>query len=199
MAKQVQFRRGTTVEHSGFTGAAGEVTVDISLNTVRVHDGSTAGGTRLARYSEIVPSSRTVTAGSGLTGGGALSSDIVISIGSGIAQLNTAQSFTKAQRGVVVTLSGLTITPDFSAGNNFKTTLTGATTLIAPAEAVEGQSGIIAITQDGTGGRTLSFSGWKFSGGEAPNVSTTSGATDLLAYYVESSSRISAQLLNDVK
>jgi hypothetical protein len=44
MAKQVQFRRGTTSQHSTFTGAAGEITVDTDKNTAVVHDGSTAGG-----------------------------------------------------------------------------------------------------------------------------------------------------------
>ena len=44
MATQVQFRRGTTAEHSGFKGAAGEVTVDTSLKTVVIHDAITNGG-----------------------------------------------------------------------------------------------------------------------------------------------------------
>lgn len=44
MSRQVQLRRGTTAQHSSFTGAAGEVTVDTSLDTLVVHDGSTAGG-----------------------------------------------------------------------------------------------------------------------------------------------------------
>lgn len=44
MATQVQNRRGSTVEHSSFTGAVGEVTVDTDKDTVVVHDGSTAGG-----------------------------------------------------------------------------------------------------------------------------------------------------------
>ncbi len=48
MAKQVQFRRGTTSQHSTFTGAAGEITVDTDKNTAVVHDGSTAGGHPLA-------------------------------------------------------------------------------------------------------------------------------------------------------
>jgi len=49
MAKQVQFRRGTTSQHSTFTGAVGEVTVDTDKDVVVVHDGSTAGGFPLAR------------------------------------------------------------------------------------------------------------------------------------------------------
>ena len=53
MSTQIQRRRGTTVEHASFTGAVGELTVDTTLNTVRVHDGVTAAGHRLAKYSEI--------------------------------------------------------------------------------------------------------------------------------------------------
>lgn len=48
MATQVQFRGGSTSEHSTFTGAAREITVDTTLNTVVVHDGATAGGHPLA-------------------------------------------------------------------------------------------------------------------------------------------------------
>ena len=44
MATQVQFRRGTTAEHSGFKGADGEVTVDTSIKTVVIHDALTNGG-----------------------------------------------------------------------------------------------------------------------------------------------------------
>ena len=49
MATQVQFRRGTTAEHSSFKGADGEVTVDTSLKTVVVHDALTNGGVPLLR------------------------------------------------------------------------------------------------------------------------------------------------------
>ena len=49
MATQVQFRRGTTAEHSGFKGADGEVTVDTSLKTVVVHDAISNGGFPLLR------------------------------------------------------------------------------------------------------------------------------------------------------
>lgn len=49
MAKIVKRRRGTTAEHVAFTGNEGEITVDLTLNTLRVHDGSTVGGTLLAK------------------------------------------------------------------------------------------------------------------------------------------------------
>jgi len=54
MAKIVQIRRGTTEEHKGFSSQEGEITVDLTENTIRVHDGtifpqSQATGYPLAR------------------------------------------------------------------------------------------------------------------------------------------------------
>ena len=44
----LQLRRGTTAEHSSFTGAEGEITVNTTKDTLVVHDGSTAGGFEIA-------------------------------------------------------------------------------------------------------------------------------------------------------
>ena len=49
MAKLLKLRRGTTSQHSSFTGAEGEVTVDTDKESLVVHNGSTAGGFALAR------------------------------------------------------------------------------------------------------------------------------------------------------
>lgn len=49
MSTAVQFRRGTTTEHASFTGAVGEITVDVTKDTVVVHDGTTVGGHPLAK------------------------------------------------------------------------------------------------------------------------------------------------------
>ncbi len=82
MATEVKRRRGTTAEHGSFTGAVAEITVNTSKNTAVVHDGSTAGGFELSRAdldnvsgipnSKLANSSVTVTAGSGLGGGGSV-------------------------------------------------------------------------------------------------------------------------------
>ena len=53
MSRQIQIRRGTAAENDAFTGAIGEVTMDTTNKTLRVHDGTTAGGTALAKQGEI--------------------------------------------------------------------------------------------------------------------------------------------------
>ena len=54
MAIQVQYRRGTGAENDSFTGALGEISVDTTAETLRVHDGSTVGGSNLATTSYVV-------------------------------------------------------------------------------------------------------------------------------------------------
>ena len=49
MAKQVQFRRGTTAQLSTVTGVEGELFVDTTKDTITVHDGYQAGGRPLLR------------------------------------------------------------------------------------------------------------------------------------------------------
>lgn len=53
MATVLKIRRGTTAEHSTFTGEEGELTVDTTKDTVVVHDGTTAGGIPLAKESTV--------------------------------------------------------------------------------------------------------------------------------------------------
>ncbi len=53
MAKLLKLRRGTTSQHSSFTGAEGEVTVDTDKETLVVHNGSSAAGFPLARESAL--------------------------------------------------------------------------------------------------------------------------------------------------
>lgn len=48
MARQVQFRRGTSEEHKTFVGALGEITLDTDSHMLRIHDGETPGGIEIA-------------------------------------------------------------------------------------------------------------------------------------------------------
>jgi hypothetical protein len=117
------------------------------------------------------------------------------------AKTDVAQSFTAAQRGSVSALTdGSTITPDFAVANNFSVTLGGNRTLANPSNLTAGQHGVIVITQDGTGSRTLAYGSYfKFPAGTAPTLTTTASAVDVLAYFVESSTRITARLIGDTK
>ena len=63
MAVRVQLRRGTSSQNDSFTGAAGEVTVDTTNQTLRVHDGSTAGGHALSPLTDGDKGDITVASG----------------------------------------------------------------------------------------------------------------------------------------
>ena len=60
MAKLLKLRRGTTSQHSSFTGAEGEVTIDVDKDVPVVHDGSTAGGHPVAAEDLANVSSSTI-------------------------------------------------------------------------------------------------------------------------------------------
>jgi hypothetical protein len=51
---QFQFRRGTATQNDAFLGANGEISVDLSNKSIRVHDGVTTGGFELANTTSPV-------------------------------------------------------------------------------------------------------------------------------------------------
>ncbi len=102
--------------------------------------------------------------------------------------VSTANTFTAAQRGALVTLTDAgTIAVDLSLANNYKVVLGGARTLGVPTNPVAGQTGVIDVWQDITGSRTLAYA-WPyvFPGGTAPTLSTGKLVSDELYYYVRS-------------
>jgi YD repeat-containing protein len=119
-----------------------------------------------------------------------------------VALLSAVQSFSVAQRGTVSALGAVaagTTTLDLATANNFSLSLPagGTVTLANPSNQTAGQSGVVTITQNGTTAALVAYGGnWKFQSG-APSVSTTLSSVNVIAYYVESSSRITAQLLTN--
>jgi hypothetical protein len=106
--------------------------------------------------------------------------------------VSTSQSYSEPS---AIVSSGV-ILLDFSSANNFEVTLEGSSTLAPSVSPSGGQNGSILIRQDGTGSRTLSYSGgWSFSNGSAPTLTTTASGVDLLAYYAPNTSTIVANIL----
>ena len=96
MAIQIQLRQGTTTEHNTFTGAVGEVTVDTTNKTLRVHDGSTVGGTRLATLTGgLVPTTQLPAATTSVQG--------AVILNNTVTSTNATQALTAAQ-GKVLTI-----------------------------------------------------------------------------------------------
>ena len=81
MPTTLQFRRGTATQNDAFTGSVGELTIDTTNKTVRVHDGATAGGTRIATYAEA-------QSGGGGGGSGLDSAAVLALISAGYIQTN---------------------------------------------------------------------------------------------------------------
>lgn len=53
MTRILQIRRGTSAQNDNFTGLSGEITMDTTNKTVRIHDGETLGGFALARADQV--------------------------------------------------------------------------------------------------------------------------------------------------
>ena len=109
------------------------------------------------------------------------------------AKTDVAQTFTKAQRGAVVTLTSATsITIDFSLGNNFiLTTGHGTIAFANPSTEVAGQSGSIFIVQGST---TCAAPAWGtqylFPGGTPPALTATTGKIARIDYVVQEAGKI---------
>ena len=189
------FTAGTIT--AALTGTASSAT---ALATARTIQGVSFDGTANITVA---------TAGSGISvTGTAIANTGVLSVNgnagaiTNIAATNAVQSFTVAQRGTVSALGAVaagTTTLDLATANNFSLSLPagGTVTLANPSNQTAGQSGVVTITQNGTTAALVAYGGnWKFQSG-APSVSTTLSSVNVIAYYVESSSRITAQLLTN--
>jgi len=93
---------------------------------------------------------------------------------------------------VTLVESGGNIPVDLAAGINFELDLDGNHQFSNPSNVPSaGSSGVIVVTQDGTGSRVPTWaSNYKFNDGVAPTLSTTPNAVDVLAYLVLSSTSI---------
>ena len=101
MATQVQYRRGTTAQNNGFTGALGEITVDTTAGTLRVHDGINAGGSNIATVAYVDGAISSLSADS--ISNGTSTVKVVSSGGNVIANVGGSTVATVSSIGVAVT------------------------------------------------------------------------------------------------
>jgi hypothetical protein len=98
-------------------------------------------------------------------------------------------------------VDGATITMDGTTGVNFYVTLGGSRIFANPTNFVPGQFGVIHVTQDGTGSRTLTFgSNFKFGGTSIAGntLTTTAGATDAIHYYVRADGTLTCFIIQNL-
>ena len=185
---------GDGIRDGTYTMTAPKITggtiTGITFSSIVVTGGSITGITDLA-VADGGTGASTLT---GVLKGNGTSAFTAATAGTDYAGIDTAQTFTKGQRGEITALTdGSTITPDLADSNNFSVTLGGNRTLANPTNTVAGQSGSIFITQDGTGSRTLAYgTNYDFAGGTAPTLSTTAAAVDRIDYVVRTATSIHA-------
>ena len=114
------------------------------------------------------------------------------------AKTDTAQTFTKAQRGDVIDVTGATPSLDLNLGNNWRFTTSVNWSSFTVSNLVEGQTGSIFIVYGGThtGGFASQF---KFVGGAAGigALTSASGKIDRIDYIVLDSSTITCTITKD--
>jgi hypothetical protein len=84
-----------------------------------------------------------------------------------------------------------TTTFDFTQGNNFSLILGATITIANPTGVTTGQSGLILIQENSTGGYTCAWgTSWDFASSTAPTLTTTANALNALPYFARSTTSI---------
>ena len=117
------------------------------------------------------------------------------------AKTDVTQTFTKAQRGDIIDVTGATPSLDLNAGNNFRFTTSAnwtSFTLTNLATAAEGQTGSIFIVYGGAHSGSFPTT-MKFVGGQAGlgSLSSASGKIDRIDYIVLNSTTVTCTLTKD--
>ena len=181
MPTVLQFRRGTTTQNNSFTGTAGELSVDTTLDTVRVHDGSTAGGFALLKETGI--SNLTLNAQAeirlgdsdssnyvGFKSPGTVGTNLIFTLPSSDGSAGQAL-VTDASGTLSFAAAGATITSDTSTNTDFLLYFASATS--GALTAVKQDSGLIYNPSTG------SLSSAVFIGALTGNASTATTAAAL--------------------
>jgi hypothetical protein len=105
----------------------------------------------------------------------------------GVATSNITLTGNYTEGVVAIGNSGTTQTLSLTNGTFQTVTLTGNCTFTMPT-ATAGQSFILIVSQDATGGRTATFTSVKWPGGSAPTITSTASAIDILTFVANGTS-----------
>ena len=104
----------------------------------------------------------------------------------GVATSNITLTGFYTESVVAIGNSGTTKTLSLVSGTFQTVTLTGNCTFTMPT-ATAGQSFILIVSQDATGGRTATFTSVKWPAGTAPTITATASAVDIISFVANGS------------
>lgn len=176
MAHQIKFRRDTAANFtsSNPTLAAGEPGFETDTGKLKVGDGTTAWSSLSYSTDPTVVS---------LTSANVLTTDM------------TMKQFSESVNAVGNSSGSVTV--DHNLGSIHTLTLTGDITQFAFSNLATGESGILVLTQDVTGGHTFASTNMIFAGG-APTLTSAGGSIDVISF-VSDGTNVLASFSGDYK
>tara|TARA_B100000085_G_scaffold70116_1_gene62819 strand:+ start:14911 stop:17244 length:2334 start_codon:yes stop_codon:yes gene_type:complete len=183
MPTALQLRRGTTSQNNSFTGSVGEVSVDTTLDTLRVHDGSTAGGFEVTTNTATQTlTNKTLTSPtvSGLT----LSDSSIVFEGATADSFETTVTAADATADRTVTIPDATTT---LVGTDTTQTLTNKTLTTPTIAEIDSGS---TITLDATTDIVLDADG--------ANITMKDGGTTVLDFVLNGSTDVTLDAPGDI-
>jgi hypothetical protein len=149
MSTQVQYRRGTGTQNNAFTGALGEITVDTTSGTLRVHDGITAGGSNIATVAYVTSQISALSSNSISFG----TSNVRVTSSGG----NVTTSVGGTANVLVITTTGANIAGTLNASGNIDGGNLRTSGLILATGAITGAS--LSVSTGNISGGNLILSG----------------------------------------
>jgi hypothetical protein len=141
MPTVVQFRRGTTAQNNNFLGANGEISVDTTLNVLRVADAVTLGGFAMVGQNCVQTIANKTYTGTLLSVTGNVTGSYIFGNGSQLSGID-ATSIQSGTSNVKVTTSG----------GNIAVSVGGTSNVVVWASTGTYTTGVLSVTGNVTGG-----------------------------------------------